>query len=221
MDLISIQTAVTLKLLLLWFSSFRKLLILGCSFMWCKLFTLFTFVYNKNKDMPLWIGSIVKRVITAQTSKAMTKVCTMCMNLELPSKQKMPASSTPFIQWTSCRVKNTYLSKNEPFRHACDKNTVSMFLKEKIKDYVLRLEFETLQKSTSYYNPLWGKSFIFSLLVAVWHTLRFLWGSFVEMPVVPDLLHQVPLVSAAIWNDSGFSYPEVSHFAWKKQKVCF
>ena len=42
-------TAMTLKL---------QLLILGCSFTWYKLFILFMFVYDKNKDTPLWIGSI-------------------------------------------------------------------------------------------------------------------------------------------------------------------
>ena len=52
------EIALTLKVLLLWLSNYRKLLILGCSFMWCKLFTLSTFVYDKNKDTPLWIGSM-------------------------------------------------------------------------------------------------------------------------------------------------------------------
>ena len=28
------------------------------NFGWCKLFTLFMFVYDKNKDTPLWIGSV-------------------------------------------------------------------------------------------------------------------------------------------------------------------
>ena len=35
-----------------------KLLVLGCSFTWCKLFILFMIVYDKNKDASLWIGSI-------------------------------------------------------------------------------------------------------------------------------------------------------------------
>ena len=52
------EIALTLKVLLLWLSNCRKLLIFGCSSTWCKLFTLFMFVYNKNKDTPLWIGSI-------------------------------------------------------------------------------------------------------------------------------------------------------------------
>ena len=43
-------------------SNCRKLLILGCCFMWCKLFILFIFVYDKNKDTPLWIGSIATNV---------------------------------------------------------------------------------------------------------------------------------------------------------------
>ena len=52
------KSDLTLKLLLLWLSNCRKLPILGCSFTWCKLFTLFMFVYDKNKDTPLWIGYI-------------------------------------------------------------------------------------------------------------------------------------------------------------------
>ena len=33
-------------------------MILGRSFTWCKLFILLMFVYDKNKDTPLWVGSI-------------------------------------------------------------------------------------------------------------------------------------------------------------------
>ena len=47
------EIALTLKLLLLWLSNCRKLLIVGCSFAWCKLFILFTFVYD-NKDTPVY-----------------------------------------------------------------------------------------------------------------------------------------------------------------------
>ena len=52
----------TLNLLLLWLSNCRKLLILGCSFTWCKLLIVFMFVYDYNKDMPLWIGSMTLRI---------------------------------------------------------------------------------------------------------------------------------------------------------------
>ena len=52
------RMALTLKHLLLWLSNCRKLLILGCSFTWCKLFILFMFVYDKNKDTPFCIGSM-------------------------------------------------------------------------------------------------------------------------------------------------------------------
>ena len=38
-------------------SNCRKLLILWCSFTWCKLFTLLMFVFDKNKDTPFCIGS--------------------------------------------------------------------------------------------------------------------------------------------------------------------
>ena len=38
--------------------SLREVLVLGCSFTWCKLFILFMIVYDKNKDASLWIGSI-------------------------------------------------------------------------------------------------------------------------------------------------------------------
>ena len=64
LDLISMykslkyEIALTLKLLLLWLSNCRKLLILGCSFMWCNLFIFFMFVYEKNKDTPFCIGSM-------------------------------------------------------------------------------------------------------------------------------------------------------------------
>ena len=53
------EVALILKHLLLWLSNCRKLLIWGYSFMWCKLFVVFMFVYDKNKDTPLWIGSMV------------------------------------------------------------------------------------------------------------------------------------------------------------------
>ena len=52
------QIALTLKVLLLWLSNCRKLLIWGCSFTKCKLLIVFLFVYDKNKDTPLWIGSM-------------------------------------------------------------------------------------------------------------------------------------------------------------------
>ena len=76
------QIALTLKPLLLWFSNCRKLLILGCSFMWCKLFISFMFVYDKNKDIPLWIGSMRMRL----TKKKRINM--------YPSQQQIPTQLT-------------------------------------------------------------------------------------------------------------------------------
>ena len=59
------EIALTLKLLMLWLSNCRKLLILGCPFTWYKLFIVFLFVYNKNKDTPLWIGSFLCTMLEA------------------------------------------------------------------------------------------------------------------------------------------------------------
>ena len=93
LDLISIQMsyseiALTLKRLLLWLSNCRKLLILGCSFTWCKLLILFMFVYDKNKDTPFCIGSIdqlrTKRTCPLTGSVWLLKVSTYgrCLVIE-------------------------------------------------------------------------------------------------------------------------------------------
>ena len=56
----SLKSTLTLKHLLLWPSNCRKLLILICAFMWCKLFILIMFVYDKNKDVHFCIESIIQ-----------------------------------------------------------------------------------------------------------------------------------------------------------------
>ena len=89
------QIALTLKLLLLWLSNCRKLLIWGCASMWCKLFILFMFVYDKNKDTPFCIGSITKflcysgilllqgwYVLQVITCRSLIKVIFLTMYLE-------------------------------------------------------------------------------------------------------------------------------------------
>ena len=76
------EVALTLKLLLLWLSNCWKLLILGCSFTWCKLFVSLMFVYDKNKDTPLWIGSmILKNRESARNSKFKDRCWCVCVAL--------------------------------------------------------------------------------------------------------------------------------------------
>ena len=64
------EVALTLKLLLPRLSNCKKLLTLGCSFTWCKVFILFVFVYKKNKDT--FMNRVYSAFINEQVSLSRT-----------------------------------------------------------------------------------------------------------------------------------------------------
>ena len=106
------EIALTLKLLLLWLSNCRKLLILGCSFTWCKPFILFMSMYDQT---PLWIGSIPRH----QWSKIWSLITIGCGNVSDWSHQqrrpRKPAVLHLINTW--CRLRTTWLLQVQRSHH--------------------------------------------------------------------------------------------------------